>query len=196
MGQLWSHYLVNEEEVGKAFSMFNQKKSFMQSDIRGKHKTAFQPQCRNSWEGSPKPLPLPFQRPSLWASYLMAWADIQLWTQVWQKAHKTINYIKATRGSDSGGHKYGFCSEISGVTVGSAYNLYNEHPVPAWPLVLFFPFYLMTVWSSLGAWKKKVLQSWLTYIDSAGGNIFTQPQKAAAQLSLLLACALLKQMQI
>jgi len=51
----------------------------------------------------------------------------------------------------------------------------------------------MTVWSSLGAWKKKkVLQSWLTYIDTAGGNIFTQPRKAAAQLSLLLACALLK----
>lgn len=43
---------------------------------------------------------------------------------------------------------------------------------------------------SLG--KKKVLQSWLTYVDIAGGNIFTQPQKPAAQLSLLLACALLK----
>lgn len=40
--------------------------------------------------------------------------------------------------------------------------------------------------------KKKGLQSRLTYIDIAGGNIFTQPQRAAAQLSLLLACALLK----
>jgi len=144
--------------------------------------------------GSPKTLPLPFQRPLLWASYLMAWADIQLRTSDWQKAHKTINYIKATRGYDSGGHKYGFCSEISGVTVRSAYNLYNEHPVPAWPLVLppplplLFNDYLEQSWSFGG--EKNVFQSWLMYTDIAGGNIFTQPQRAAAQLRLLLACAL------
>lgn len=126
-------------------------------------------------------------------SYWTAWADIQHWSQDWQKPHKTIRYTQATRGSDSRGHKHGFCSEIPGVTVGSAYNLYNEHPVPAWPLVRFSPFLLNDcLGQSCSFGNKIVLQNWLMYIDIAGGNIFTQPQRAAAQLSLLLACALLK----
>lgn len=200
MGQLWSHYLVNEEEVGKAFSMFNQKRAFIQSDIRGKYKTAFQPHCRNSWEGSPKLLPLPFQRPSLWASYLMAWADIELWMSDWQKKLiKPLIISKLQEDLTLEGINMDSVQRFLVWQWGQPTNLYNEHPVPAWPLVLFLSLllndYLEQSWS-LEKKKKKVLQSWLTYIDIAGGNIFTQPQKAAAQLSLLWACTLLKWMQI
>lgn len=160
MGQLWSHYLVNEEEVGKAFSMFNQKRAFIQSDIRGKYKTAFQPHCRNSWEGSPKLLPLPFQRPSLWASYLMAWADIELWMSDWQKKLiKPLIISKLQEDLTLEGINMDSVQRFLVWQWGQPTNLYNEHPVPAWPLVLFLSLllndYLEQSWSLEKKKKKK-----------------------------------------
>lgn len=64
---------------GSGESLFNvpSKESFYAVWHQGKTQAGFPTAQQSSWEGSPKPLP-PFQGPSLWASYLMAWADIQL----------------------------------------------------------------------------------------------------------------------
>lgn len=64
---------------GSGESLFNvpSKGSFYAVWHQGKTQAGFPTALQSSWEGSPKPLP-PFQGPSLRASYLMAWADIQL----------------------------------------------------------------------------------------------------------------------